>query len=108
MSSRAEAGGRAEARGVVLIPGDGIGPEVTESALAVLEALGARLDWEPVEAGADVLAKYGTVVPDGVLNAVQRSGVALKGPITTPSAMASRAPTCCCASPWTSTPACGP
>ncbi len=72
------------ARKVVLIPGDGIGPELTEAVEGVLEALGARIDWQRVEAGADVLAKYGTVVPDEALNAVRSTGVALKGPITTP------------------------
>lgn len=68
----------------VLIPGDGIGPEVTEAACAVIAAAGAQIDWEIAEAGADVVAKYGTPVPDGVLHAVQRAGVALKGPIGTP------------------------
>ncbi len=72
------------AQKVVLIPGDGIGPELTEAVEWVLEALGARIDWQRVEAGADVLAKYGTVVPDEALNAVRSTGVALKGPITTP------------------------
>ncbi len=72
------------AQKVVLIPGDGIGPELTEAVEGVLGALGARIDWQRVEAGADVLAKYGTVVPDEALNAVRSTGVALKGPITTP------------------------
>ena len=79
MSSDAETAGK-----VVLIPGDGIGPEVTEATEAVLEALGEGVAWQRVEAGADVLAKYGSVVPDEALNAVRRTGVALKGPITTP------------------------
>ena len=69
---------------VVLIPGDGIGPEVTEAAVRVVQATGVSIQWEPVEAGADVFAKYGTPVPDAALNAIRQAGVALKGPITTP------------------------
>ncbi len=73
-----------EAHRVTLIPGDGIGPEVAEATVRVLEATGVAIDWEPVEAGAEVVAKHGTAVPDAVLNSVRRNGVALKGPITTP------------------------
>ena len=69
---------------VTLIPGDGIGPEVTEAAVRVVEAVGAPIDWEPVEAGAEVVAKYGTPVPEGVLNSIRKNGVALKGPMGTP------------------------
>jgi isocitrate dehydrogenase (NAD+) len=69
---------------VVLIPGDGIGPEVTEAAVQVVAATGVRIDWERVEAGAETLAKHGSPVPDHVLNAIRSAGVALKGPITTP------------------------
>jgi len=68
----------------VLLPGDGIGPEVTEATLRVLDAAGARIEWERLEAGGDVVEKYGTPVPDAVLNATRRRGVALKGPLTTP------------------------
>lgn len=69
---------------VTLIPGDGIGPEVTEAAERVVAAAGVKIDWERVEAGAEVIAKHGTPVPDSVLNSVRRNRVALKGPITTP------------------------
>jgi len=69
---------------VALIPGDGIGPEVTGAARRVLEEAGVRIRWEEVEAGADVFEKYGTPLPDAALNAVRRCGVALKGPIGTP------------------------
>ncbi len=69
---------------VTLIPGDGIGPEVTTAALRVVAATGAEIDWETMEAGADVMTKYGTPVPDEVINSIARNGVALKGPITTP------------------------
>ena len=69
---------------VTLIPGDGIGPEVTEAAVRVAEAAGAKIHWQLVEAGAEVVAKYGSPVPDHVLNSVRTNRVALKGPITTP------------------------
>ncbi len=69
---------------VTLIPGDGIGPEVTGAALSVIEAAGVQIDWEPVEAGAEVVAKYGTPVPDHVLHSIRGNNVALKGPIGTP------------------------
>jgi isocitrate dehydrogenase (NAD+) len=69
---------------VTLIPGDGIGPEVTEAAVQVAEAAGAKIQWQRVEAGAEVVAKYGSPVPDHVLNSVRTNRVALKGPITTP------------------------
>jgi len=73
-----------ERRRVTLIPGDGIGPEVSEAAVRVLEASGVALDWERVEAGAGVMAEHGTPVPEAVLDSIRRNGVALKGPITTP------------------------
>jgi isocitrate dehydrogenase (NAD+) len=71
-------------RPVTLIPGDGIGPEVTDAAVAVLEAVGAPIAWERMDAGADVMTKLGTPVPDDVINSISRNRVALKGPITTP------------------------
>ncbi|MBW2243430.1 MAG: isocitrate/isopropylmalate dehydrogenase family protein [Deltaproteobacteria bacterium] len=67
-----------------LIRGDGIGPEVTEAALQVLEAAGVAMEWDTVEAGAEVVQKYGTPVPEGVLDSIRRTRVALKGPIGTP------------------------
>jgi isocitrate dehydrogenase (NAD+) len=74
----------ASGRRVTLIPGDGIGPEVTEAAVRAVEAAGAVIEWERVEAGADVVQKYGTPLPDSVLQSVRRNGVALKGPVATP------------------------
>ena len=68
---------------VALIPGDGIGPEVTQAAMAVLEATGVSFTWEPCEAGAEVAAKYGTPLPEPALETIRRCGVALKGPLTT-------------------------
>ncbi len=69
---------------VVLIPGDGIGPEVSEAAVRLLDATGVPIAWERVEAGAHLVVKYGSPLPEGVLHAVRSAGVALKGPITTP------------------------
>jgi isocitrate dehydrogenase (NAD+) len=70
---------------VILIPGDGTGPELTEATRRVLEATGVDFDWDVREAGADVMAKHGgNPLPDDVLDAIRATGVALKGPITTP------------------------
>jgi len=69
---------------ITLIPGDGIGPEVTEATRRVLEASGVAFQWELAYAGADVLDKYGTPLPDSVLEAIRKTRVALKGPVTTP------------------------
>jgi isocitrate dehydrogenase (NAD+) len=70
---------------VVLIPGDGTGPELTEATRRVLEATGVDFDWEVREAGADVMEQYGgNPLPPEVLEAIRDTGVALKGPITTP------------------------
>src|SRR5439155_533266 len=67
------------------IPGDGTGPELTEATRRVLEATGVEFDWDVREAGADVMEKYGgNPLPDEVLEAIRETGVALKGPITTP------------------------
>lgn len=70
---------------VILIPGDGTGPELTEATRRVLEATGVDFDWDVREAGADVMDKHGgNPLPDDVLDAIRETGVALKGPITTP------------------------
>jgi len=70
---------------VVLIPGDGTGPELTEATRRVLEATGTALEWDVREAGADVMQRYGgNPLPPEVLEAIRDTGVALKGPITTP------------------------
>src|SRR2546422_7162599 len=75
----------AVAHRVTLIPGDGTGPELTEATRWVLEATGVEFDWDVREAGADVMEKYGgNPLPDEVLEAIRETGVALKGPITTP------------------------
>lgn len=69
---------------VTLIPGDGVGPEITEAARRVLDASGVRIEWEVVEAGAGVIERYGTPLPEEVLDSIRRNRVALKGPLTTP------------------------
>jgi isocitrate dehydrogenase (NAD+) len=70
---------------VTLIPGDGIGPELSEATRRVLEASGAEFDWDVQYAGTDVMDQNeGNPLPDHVLDAIRETGVALKGPITTP------------------------
>ncbi len=69
---------------ITLIPGDGIGPEVTSAARKVLSATGVLIDWEIVDAGAGAVDKYGSVLPEETLESVRKNKVALKGPITTP------------------------
>ena len=69
---------------VTLIPGDGIGPELAEATRRVLDASGVAFEWETVDAGEAVMAKYGTPLPEHVLESIKRNRIALKGPITTP------------------------
>jgi len=69
---------------VTLIPGDGIGPEVTGAARLVAEATGLSIDWDVVEAGEPAIRKEGTPLPPAVLESVRRTRLCLKGPITTP------------------------
>ncbi len=69
---------------ITLIPGDGIGPEVSAAAVRVVEATGVKCVWEPMEAGAEAVTKFGTPVPDEVVNSIVKNRVALKGPISTP------------------------
>src|SRR5436309_14907485 len=75
----------AMAHRVVLIPGDGTGPELTGATRRVLESTGVDFEWDVQEAGADVMDRYGgNPLPEHVLDSIRRTGVALKGPITTP------------------------
>lgn len=69
---------------VTLIPGDGTGPEITAATRRVIDATGVDIEWEVLDAGVDVMDKYGTPLPDNVLESIRRNKVALKGPITTP------------------------
>ena len=69
---------------ITLIPGDGIGPEVTEAVLLIIDAAGVNVTWERHDAGIVALEKHGTPLPDTLLESVRRNRVALKGPVTTP------------------------
>ena len=69
---------------ITLIPGDGIGPEVAEATVRAVEAAGAAIEWERVDAGARALAEQGQLIPDDVFASLEVSRVGLKGPTTTP------------------------
>jgi isocitrate dehydrogenase (NAD+) len=69
---------------VTLIPGDGIGPEITRAARLVIEAAGVEIEWHEHEAGAHAIEQYGTQVPEHVLHCIRTDRVCLKGPVTTP------------------------
>jgi isocitrate dehydrogenase (NAD+) len=69
---------------ITLIPGDGIGPEVTAAVVRIIEAAGVEVTWETHYAGAQALEKFGETLPADLLESIQRNKVALKGPITTP------------------------
>ena len=69
---------------VTLIPGDGIGTEITASIKSIFKAAGAEIEWEEHFAGADALEKYGELIPQNLIDSINRNKVALKGPIATP------------------------
>ncbi len=69
---------------VTLIPGDGTGPELAQALETVIAATGVPIEWERQDAGVDVMDRYGTPLPEHVLESVRRNKVAIKGPITTP------------------------
>jgi isocitrate dehydrogenase (NAD+) len=69
---------------VTLIPGDGIGPEVTQAAVRVLEATGLKFEWESFAAGAEAYEKYKEYIPKELIESIERTRVGLKGPVTTP------------------------
>lgn len=69
---------------VTLIPGDGIGPEITHSLQAVFSAVQAPITWDVQEVGLDVLEKTGSLVPDSVFASIEKNRIALKGPLATP------------------------
>ena len=69
---------------VTLIPGDGIGAEITGATVRVIEATGVEIEWESFVAGAEALSRYGDPLPEPVLESIKRNRVALKGPLTTP------------------------
>src|SRR5215218_3399026 len=69
---------------ITLIPGDGIGPEVSAAVVRIIEATGVDIKWETHYAGAQALEKFGSTLPEELLESIKRNRVALKGPITTP------------------------
>jgi isocitrate dehydrogenase (NAD+) len=69
---------------VTLIPGDGVGPEITEATIRVLEATGVAIKWDVHHVGETALKKFGTPLPSNVLRSISKNKVALKGPVTTP------------------------
>ncbi|HLW55169.1 MAG TPA: isocitrate dehydrogenase (NAD(+)) [Candidatus Angelobacter sp.] len=69
---------------VTLIPGDGIGPEVTSATVRILDAAGAKIGWETFAAGSEAYRKYQEYIPRELIESIERTGVGLKGPVTTP------------------------
>jgi isocitrate dehydrogenase (NAD+) len=69
---------------ITLIPGDGIGSEITGAVVRIIEASGVEIEWESFIAGAEALSRYGDPLPEPVLESIKRNRVALKGPLTTP------------------------
>jgi isocitrate dehydrogenase (NAD+) len=69
---------------VTLIPGDGIGPEVTNAVVRILEAADVKIEWETFAAGAEAFEKYNEYIPKDLIESIERTGVGLKGPVTTP------------------------
>jgi len=69
---------------VTLIPGDGIGPEVSAAVVRILTASGAEIEWERHDAGVVALERHGTTLPHALLDSIERNAVGLKGPLTTP------------------------
>ena len=69
---------------ITLIPGDGIGPEITDATVKVIEATGVDIEWDIVQAGAEVYEKEGNVLPQKVIDSLKTNKVGIKGPITTP------------------------
>jgi isocitrate dehydrogenase (NAD+) len=69
---------------ITLIPGDGIGPEVTRAAVRILEATGVKFEWETFEAGAEAFEKYHEYIPKELIESIERTHVGMKGPVTTP------------------------
>ncbi|MDX2030575.1 MAG: isocitrate dehydrogenase (NAD(+)) [Blastocatellia bacterium] len=69
---------------ITLIPGDGIGSEITGAVVRIIEASGVDIEWESFVAGAEALSRYGDPLPEPVLESIRRNKIALKGPLTTP------------------------
>lgn len=69
---------------ITLIKGDGIGPEITDAVVKIIEAAGVKIDWDIQTAGADVIEKEGVPLPERVIESVKKNKIALKSPVTTP------------------------
>jgi len=69
---------------ITLLPGDGIGPEVTAAVVAIIECAGVQVQWDKYVVGAEALSRFGDPLPQEVLDSILRNKVALKGPVTTP------------------------
>jgi isocitrate dehydrogenase (NAD+) len=69
---------------VTLIPGDGIGPEIAEASVRVIEATGIRIDWDKVEVTADIMRQTGETIPEAAVKSLESTSLGLKGPVTTP------------------------
>ena len=69
---------------ITLIPGDGIGPEVTEAVVRIFKAAGLVIEWERHDAGVMAFKRFGQTLPAELLESITRNRVALKGPVTTP------------------------
>lgn len=69
---------------IILIPGDGIGPEITKATTRILEHSGVKIHWEVVAAGMTALKKYRDPLPQEVIDSIDKNCVVLKGPMTTP------------------------
>ena len=71
-------------RTITLINGDGIGPEISDAVVRIIDAAGLKINWDIQTAGADVIEKEGTPLPERVLDSIKKNKVALKAPVTTP------------------------
>jgi isocitrate dehydrogenase (NAD+) len=69
---------------ITLLPGDGIGPEVTASVVSIIDCAGVKVDWEKYFVGSEAIARFGDPLPQDVIDSILRNKVALKGPVTTP------------------------
>jgi isocitrate dehydrogenase (NAD+) len=69
---------------ITLLPGDGIGPEVTASVVSIIDCAGVKVDWEKYFVGSEAIARFGDPLPQDVVDSILRNKVALKGPVTTP------------------------
>ena len=76
---------------ITLIPGDGIGPEVTEAVVRIFHVAGLDIEWERYDAGVTAFKRFNQSLPAELLDSIRRNKVALKGPVTTPIARASPA-----------------